>query len=117
MKLLHNGNKMLAEIGHSTVICILHNIVSPRYIQLLQQEMNGTKSPLVHVKMAQYLYIILTVYPIDVIAKVGPEVVQTYLSQCINNPSAETRTIGRKAFLLWQNIDEGSADQLFNTLD
>lgn len=66
---------MLAEIGHSTVICILHNIVSPRYIQLLQQEMNGTKSPLVHVKMAQYLYIILTVYPTDVIAKVGPEVV------------------------------------------
>jgi len=36
IKLLHNGNKMLAEIGHSSVICMLHNIVSSRYITILQ---------------------------------------------------------------------------------
>jgi hypothetical protein len=71
VKLLHNGNKMLSEIGNSVIICLLHNVCSPRYVEMLQKEMGATKSPLVHIKMAQYLYLILTLYPLDVLNRVG----------------------------------------------
>jgi hypothetical protein len=42
--------------------------------------MHGSRAPLVHIKMAQYIYIILTVYPVEVIHKVGAEVMNAYLS-------------------------------------
>ena len=80
VKLLHNGNKMLCEIGNSVVICLLHNVCSPRYVELLQKEMSASRSPNVHIKMAQYLYLILTLYPLDVLNRVGSQVVNTYLA-------------------------------------
>ena len=67
--------------------------------------------------MAQYLYLILSLYPKEVLEKVGEQVLHAYLLQCINNQNAETRTLGRKSFLLYQAIDTGSADQLFQQLE
>lgn len=30
LKLLHSGSKVLAEIGHSTILAILHNVCAPK---------------------------------------------------------------------------------------
>lgn len=83
-KLLHNGNKTLAEIGHSVIICLLHNVCSPKYVELLSKEMSTSKIKSVHIKLAQYLFLILTLYPNDVLQA---PVINTYLTYCINATS------------------------------
>jgi len=44
VKLLHSGNKILADIGHMTVLGILNYVSSTKIHQALQQEMAVSKS-------------------------------------------------------------------------
>jgi len=39
------------------------------------------------------------------------------MSQCLTDANPEARAKGRKAFLLWSEVDPSHADQLFKILD
>ena len=65
IKLLHSGNKILAEVGHLVVLGIVHNVCSLKLIANLSSEMAASRSSAVHARMAAYLFFFLTVYPVE----------------------------------------------------
>ena len=60
VKLVHSGHKILAEIGHTTILGILNFVNSVRIHQQLQQEISQSKAQQVHHKISIYLYFILS---------------------------------------------------------
>lgn len=65
IKVLHSGNKMLAEFAHHAVLGILNHVCVPKLIQKLQSEMLNSKSPIVHAKLSQYLFVLVSIYPYE----------------------------------------------------
>jgi len=64
--------------------------------------------------MAQYLLLILSLYPADFfVEKVGIAVVHDFLKQCVTDTHADTRITGRKAFLVWQTMVPQGAGELY----
>jgi hypothetical protein len=60
--------------------------------------------------------IIMQYYPKDILERLDGTL-QPFLKSCITNASPECRQIGRKAFLVWQKIDQGGFHHLYATLD
>lgn len=117
MKVLHNGNKTLSEIGHNCVLCILNHVCVPKLIQVLPAEMASSKSPLVLAKLSQYLFVIVTLYPFENVLDRNGQHVDQYIKQCVANPNSEARQNGRKSFLIWQKLAPDNAQALFAVLD
>lgn len=59
----------------------------------------------------------LCLYPYEGVLDRYVQVITTYLHQCLANANAEARSIGRKAFLIWQQLNQEQANNLFGTLD
>lgn len=67
--------------------------------------------------MAQYLFVIVTIYPFEGVLDRNGSHIEKYLKCCITNPNSEARANGRKAFLVWQRIASEGAQILFGQLD
>ena len=65
IKVLHSGNKTLGDVAHHAILSILNHVCVPKLIPRLQQEMINSKSTLVHAKMSQYLFVLVTLYPFE----------------------------------------------------
>jgi hypothetical protein len=48
LKVLHNGNKTLADIGHNATLGIINHVCAPKIIARLPIEFAGSKSTLFH---------------------------------------------------------------------
>ena len=117
VKVLSNGNKTLADVGHSTMLNILNHVCVPKLIARLQQEMLNTKAQQVHAKMAQYLFVLVSIYPFEGVLDRHAAYVDLYLEQCCSNANVEARSYGRKSFLTWQKLAPDNAQSLFSVLE
>lgn len=115
-KLIHNGTKILAEIGASALVAIVMNVYSVKVVQRLDQELSESKAAFVHTKAAILLITIVQYYPPEILEKLE-EVLPHFLRSCLTNASPECRSIARKAFLIWQKIDQGGFHNLYAQLD
>jgi len=70
----------------------------------------------VHAKAAVVLMIIMQYYSDENLEKLS-EVLPHLLKNCLTNASPECRQIARKAFLIWQKIDQGGFHALYSTLE
>lgn len=83
IKVISNANKTLADVGHQTMLVILNHVCVPKIIQRLQSDMLLSKSQQVHAKMAQYLYVIVSIYPFEGVLDKNASFVDAFLEQCI----------------------------------
>jgi len=88
---LHNGNKTLSEIGHASILTILNHVCVPKLIARLPQEMANSKSPIVHAKMSQYLFVLVTLYPFDGVLDKNSQHIDAYIKQCVGDANSEAR--------------------------
>ena len=101
IKVLHNGNKTLADVGHQAILGILNNVCVPKLIGRLQQEMIGSKSTIVHARMSCYLHVLVTLYPYEGVLDKNAGFIDTFLQQCITDANSDARMMGRRSFLIW----------------
>lgn len=87
VKQLQSGNKILAEVGHTSILGILTQIASTRVQNCLCTEFGNNKSPQVHYKMSIYLFYMMT-NQIDIIEDSTAE---TFLKFSITSQSPEAR--------------------------
>ena len=57
----------MAEHSHICIVAILNNVVAPRVLSNIHEEVNS-KNPNVRTKNAEYLFLILSLYPDDSLA-------------------------------------------------
>ena len=113
VKQLQSGNKILAEVGHTSILGILTQIPSTKIQNCLCTEFGNSKSPQVHCKMSIYLFYMMT-SQIDIMEDATAE---TFLKLAITSPSPEARQTGRKGFLIWKEFNNFSAQNLFQRFD
>ena len=101
IKVLHNGNKTLSEHAHQSILGILNHVCVPKLISRLQTELSNSKSALVHAKMAQYILVLVSIYPLDGVLDRNATHVDSYIQQCVSDANVEARMYGRKSFLVW----------------
>ena len=65
IKAAASGNKCLSDLSHQSILSILNHVCVPKLIPRLQTEMLANKSTLVHGKMSQYLFVLVTLYPFE----------------------------------------------------
>jgi hypothetical protein len=63
--------------------------------------MLGSKSPLVHAKMSQYLFVLVSLYPFEGVLDRHADNIDLYIKQCIVDANSDARVFGRKSFLVW----------------
>ena len=117
LKVLHSGNKMLAEMAHQSILEILNHVCAPKLIARLPVEMQNSKSTSVHAKMSQYLFVLVTLYPFEEVLEKHSNMIDTFIQQCVTDANSEARANGRKSFLMWQKLSPHSAQNLFTMLD
>ena len=79
--------------------------------------MIGSKSPLVHAKMSQYLFVLVSLYPYEGVLDRHAEYIDLYIKQCVVDANSEARVYGRKSFIVWQKLAKDNANNIFATLD
>lgn len=79
IKVLHSGNKMLAEFAHHSILGILNHVCVPKLIQKLQVEMLNSKSPMVHGKFAAYLFVLVSIYPFEGVLERNIKAIDLYM--------------------------------------
>ena len=100
VKLCHAGKHILAEIGTTTIIGILHNIISSKVIQRLASELSESRSTYVQKISGMILFMLMANYPRDFINSMS-SVILPFMKHCVSNPNGECRANGRKALLIW----------------
>lgn len=63
-----------------------------------------------------FLFEIVSIYPQDVILSIA-SVLKPYMKYCIQNPNGECRAFGRKALLVWQQIDPHNSERVYHSID
>ena len=101
LKLMHAGKHILAEIGTTTGVGILRNVLSSKVVQRLAQEIQSSKSTYVQKCGGMLLLEILQTYPKDFILG-NKAVLKPFIKHCVTNPNGDCRTFGRRALLIWQ---------------
>lgn len=117
IKVLHSGNKMLAEFAHHAILGILNHVCVPKLIQRLQTEMLNSKSPVVHAKLSQYLFVLVSIYPFEGVLEKNIKIVDQYVLQCVADANSEARLNGRRSYLVWQRLAPENAQSLFSQFD
>lgn len=79
--------------------------------------MLASKSTLVHAKLSQYLYVIVTLYPFEGVLEKNAQYIDSYIQQCVGDANSEARFIGRKSFFAWKKLAPENADNLFISFD
>jgi hypothetical protein len=70
---------MLAEFGHHAMLGILNHVCVPKLISRLQTEMMGSKSTVVHAKMSQYLFVLVSMYPFEGVLDKHASTIDTFI--------------------------------------
>lgn len=117
IKGLANGNKILVECSHHAILGILNHVCVPKLIGRLQTEMTNSKSTIVHAKMSQYLFVLVSLYPLEGVLDKNFHALETYILQCVSDANSEARLNGRKSYLIWNKLAPGSAETLFTQFD
>jgi len=63
-----------------------------------------------------FLFEIVTICPDDVILSLA-SVLKPYMKHCLQNPNGDCRALGRKALLVWQQIDPQSSERVFHSIE
>ena len=113
---MHAGKHILAEIGTSTIVGILRNVCSSKVVQRLAQEMQDTRSTYVHKQAAMFLYEIVSIYPRDFVLSIA-NILKGFMKHCVQNQNGDCRSLGRKALLIWQQIDPSNSERIFHQID
>jgi hypothetical protein len=79
--------------------------------------MVGSKSPAVHAKMSQYLFVLVSMYPFEGVLDKYATVVDTYVMQCVQDANSEARLNGRKSYFVWGKLAPDNAQSLFQRFD
>ena len=116
VKLCHAGKHILAEIGTSTIIGILFNICSAKVIQRLASELQDSRSTYVQKIAGMMLFMIMSNYPRDFITSLT-QCLLPYAKHCVSNPNGDCRAFGRKALLIWQQIDPHHSERVFHGIE
>ena len=66
--------------------------------------MANSKSPLAHAKMAQYIFVLVSIYPFEGVLDKNANAVDSYIQQCVSDANSDARVAGRKSFLIWQKL-------------
>eukprot|EP00347_Sterkiella_histriomuscorum_P005558 403356151 len=117
IKLLHNGTKVLAEVGNQTITALIYNTVAPKIIQKFQEELKVSKNPWAHSRMTYYLYLIVKIYPFENCLAKYYNYIELMIQQSLSDSNSEARQFGRKAFLHWQKYCPQEAEKIFMMLD
>ena len=62
------------------------------------------------------LLTIMSNYPRDFILSLS-SVLLPYTKHCVSNPNGECRAYGRKALLIWQQIDPNNSERVFHSIE
>ena len=79
--------------------------------------MLNSKATIVHAKMSQYLFVLVSLYPFDGVLDRNATHIDSYILQCVSDANGECRLNGRKAFLIWQKLAPENAHSLFLRFD
>ncbi len=82
-----------------------------RIIPNIYEEIKS-KNPQIRVKNAEYLYLILSIYPEEALTNYIPQV-EDLLVSLISDAKSEARQLARMAFFKYKEITPGRANQLF----
>ena len=91
LKVLHSGNKTLADIAHQTMMTILNHVCVPQLIPRLQVEMANSKSTTFHAKMSYYLLVLVTIYPFDGVLDKNAKAIDAFIQLCVTDANSESR--------------------------
>lgn len=75
----------MAEHAHTCIVSVIYNMSVPKIIPLLYEEIKVSKSPLLRIKVAEYMYHILTLWysqsdePLGAFSSVIEEILLTLL--------------------------------------
>lgn len=116
VKLIHAGKHILAEIGTNTVIGILRNVCSVKVVQRLSQEMQESRSTYVQKISGMFLLEIVSIFPRDTILSLAA-LFRGYMKHCVTNQNGDCRAFGRKALLIWQQLDHDNSERVFHGVE
>lgn len=114
LKVVAGGNKVMALAGHRAVVGILQCVNSPKLLMKIL-DVIARKNPVLRNKCGAYLQCILAHFPRSLIEKYS-ESVENGISTIINDASADTRTIGRECYSLYEDMFPGKAKKLYSRL-
>ena len=63
-----------------------------------------------------FLLEIMTIYPAEFIRSLAG-VLRPFVKHCVTNPNGDCRALGRKALLVWQQIDPESSERVFHGIE
>ena len=63
-----------------------------------------------------FLLEILSIYPREVIKSLYG-VLKPFMKHCLHNSNGDCRNLGRKALLIWQQIDPPNSERIFHGID
>ena len=95
----------MAEHAHICIIAILNNVICPRYIHLITHfrviphihEELKSKNPQIRIKNAEYIYLILSLYPKESIG-IYLQYIEDLLTSLLQDAKSEARQLARMAF-------------------
>ena len=114
LKLALNGNKVMAEAGHKAILIILQHVNSDKLLLRIINEIT-TKNPVLRSKCSIYLRSILSNYPIEIVEK-HTEHLENGLRIGLTDASAETRSVARESFVLYESLFPNRATKLYEKL-
>ena len=115
LKLINNGNKLLAETGHQCILALIVYVQSGKILPRLLEEIQS-KNVFVRARIAEYLVKIFEVYPENTLEK-HMAVLENALVLGVSDASQETRAFSRNAFKLYTKEFAARAQRLFVKLD
>ena len=63
-----------------------------------------------------FLLMILSNYPQDVITSFS-KILKPFAKHCVSSPNGDCRAYGRKALLIWQQIDPHNSERVFHSVE
>eukprot|EP00347_Sterkiella_histriomuscorum_P017130 403350553 len=115
-KLLNAAKHVLAEHSHICIIAILNNVICPKIIPNIHEEIKS-KNPTVRIHNAEYLYLILSMFPVESYGNYL-SLIEDMLISLIQDAKSEARQLARMAFFRYKQIcNSDRTDYIFNSVD
>ena len=106
VKVLHSGNKILADVGHQAIKGVLNTVENlsglKSILEVLLHELEKSKSGHVHHRLSTYLYQVLC--DKTHLLKRGQsvnDVVSAYMKESLTSTNPDCRQVARRALLIW----------------
>jgi hypothetical protein len=101
MKMISSGNKIVLEHGHQVIVTMITHCIAPKLVQKFQEDMASTKNGNVRARISQYLMLMISEYPLEVLDRFMSNV-EAFLSLGMPDANADARLYARRAFLIWE---------------